>query len=107
MTSLRALLAHNIKERRRILGITQANLAEKVQTSTHYIGQIELGNKFPTPEMLERIAASLELDSPQLFSMNSFPTEVMRQFQQGLLSDVEAAVISAIRSRHADFEKIS
>jgi len=89
------------------LGITQANLAEKVQTSTHYIGQIELGNKFPTPEMLERIAASLELDSPQLFSMNSFPTEVMRQFQQGLLSDVEAAVISAIRSRHTDFEKMS
>jgi DNA-binding XRE family transcriptional regulator len=43
MTSLRALLAQNMKEQRRILGITQAQLAEKVQTSTHYIGQIELG----------------------------------------------------------------
>jgi transcriptional regulator with XRE-family HTH domain len=106
MTSLRALLAHNMKEQRRILGITQAQLAEKVGTSTHYIGQIELGNKFPTPEMLERIAAALEIDSPQLFSMNSFPIEIIKQFQEGLLSDVETAVASAISSRFNDFQKI-
>jgi transcriptional regulator with XRE-family HTH domain len=106
MTSLRALLAQNMKEQRRILGITQAQLAEKVQTSTHYIGQIELGNKFPTPEMLERIAAALEIDSPQLFSMNSFPVEAIKQFQAGLLSDVETAVASAINSRLADFQKM-
>jgi transcriptional regulator with XRE-family HTH domain len=106
MTSLRALLSHNIKEQRRILGITQAKLAEKVETSTHYIGQIELGNKFPTPEMLERIAAALEIDSPQLFSMNSFPTEVIKQFQEGLISDVETAIASAISSRFADLNKL-
>jgi len=106
MTSLRTLLSHNIKERRRILGITQARLAEKVETSTHYIGQIELGNKFPSPEMLERIAGALEIDSPQLFSMNSFPTEAIKMFQEGLLADVETAVLGAISSRIADFQKI-
>jgi len=106
MTSLRALLSHNIKEQRRILGITQAKLAEKVETSTHYIGQIELGKKFPTPEMLERIAAALEIDSPQLFSMNSFPTEVIKQFQEGLISDVETAIVDAIKSRFADLNKL-
>ena len=103
MTSLRELLSHNIKEQRQILGITQAKLAEKVKTSTHYIGQIELGNKFPTPEMLERIAAALEIDSPQLFSMNSFPIELVKQFQDGLLVDIESAVVSAINSRLIDF----
>ena len=106
MTSLRALLSHNIKEQHRILGVTQARLAEKVETSTHYIGQIELGNKFPTPEMLERIAAALEIDSPQLFSMNSFPTEAIKQFQEGLLADVETAVVGVINARFADFQKI-
>jgi transcriptional regulator with XRE-family HTH domain len=106
MTNLRELLAHNIKERRRILGITQAKLAEKVDTSTHYIGQIELGNKFPSPEMLERIAAALEIDSPQLFSMNSFPTEVIRQFQKGLLADMETVIVSSFNSRLADLEKM-
>jgi len=105
MTSLRSLLSHNIKEQRRILGITQEKLAEKAETSTHYIGQIELGNKFPSPEMLERIAEALEIDSPQLFSMGSFPIEVIRMFQEGLLADVEAAVLDAIGSRFADFQK--
>jgi len=99
------LLSHNIKEQRRILGITQEKLAEKAETSTHYIGQIELGNKFPSPEMLERIAGALEIDSPQLFSMSSFPIEVIKMFQEGLLADVETAVLGAIGLRFADFQK--
>jgi hypothetical protein len=54
--------------------------------------------------MLERIAAALEIDSPQLFSMASFPTEVIKQFQEGLLTDIENAVAGAINSRLADFQ---
>ena len=99
MTSLRALLAYNIKERRRILGVSQAKLAEKVSTSTHYIGQIEQKNKFPSPEMLERIAAALEIDSPQLFSMTSFSDEAIKRFQEGILSDLGAAVTQAVDAR--------
>ena len=56
--------------------------------------------------MLERIAEALEMDSPQLFSMNSFPTEAIKLFQEGLLNDIEAAVMSAISSRIAEFQKI-
>jgi len=106
MTSLRALLAHNIKERRQILGISQAKLAEKVKTSTHYIGQIELENKFPSPEMLERIAAALEIDSPQLFSMASFPSEVIKQFQKEILDEIGVSVANAVSSRLSNLEKI-
>ena len=99
MTNLRALLAYNIKERRKILGVSQAKLAEKVSTSTHYIGQIEQKNKFPSPEMLERIAAALEIDSPQLFSMSSFSDEAIKRFQEGILSDIGAAVTLAVDTR--------
>jgi transcriptional regulator with XRE-family HTH domain len=106
MTSLRALLSQNMKERRQILGISQAKLAERVSTSTHYIGQIELGNKFPTPEMLERIAAALEIDSPQLFSMIPFSTKAIRQLQEEVLSDVNTAVTAAIGSRLSELQKI-
>jgi transcriptional regulator with XRE-family HTH domain len=88
-----------MRERRRVLGITQSNLAEKVGTSTHYIGQIELGNKFPTPEMLERIATALEFDSPQLFSMESFPAEAIKQFQKEILFGLETAVAEIIASK--------
>jgi transcriptional regulator with XRE-family HTH domain len=105
MTNLRSLLAHNIKERRRILDISQAKLAEKVSTSNHYIGQIEQQKKFPSPEMLERIAAALQIDSPQLFSMTSFSDEALKRFQEGILSDLQTAITQTITTRISDLKK--
>ena len=91
MTSLRSILAFNMKVQRQILGISQAKLAEKVNTSAHYIGMIEIEKKFPTPEMLERIAAALELDAPALFSTKSYPSTeagTMTEFQDQVLNDI-------------------
>jgi transcriptional regulator with XRE-family HTH domain len=95
-----------MRERRRFLGITQEKLADKVSTSTHYISQIEQRNKFPSPEKLERIAAALEIDSPQLFSMNSFTDEALKRFQEGVLADMEAAMAQAVDSRLAELKKL-
>jgi len=106
MTSLRDLLAYNLKERRRILGISQSKLAEKVSTSTHYIGQIEQKNKFPSPEMLERIALALEIDSPQLFSMESFSNEAIKRFQEGVVSDLGNAVALSVDARLSELKKM-
>jgi transcriptional regulator with XRE-family HTH domain len=92
MTSLRTLLSFNIKQRRHILGISQVNLAEKAGTSTQYIGQIEQNKKFPTPEMLERIAAALEVDSPQLFSMEAYSQTAINQFKENLKINLEKAI---------------
>jgi transcriptional regulator with XRE-family HTH domain len=97
MTSLRALLAANMKEQRRILGLSQAKLAERVNTSTHYIGMIEKERKFPSPEMLERIAAALGIDSPELFSMKAFPLEYIKKYQELVLADVEGAINGRIK----------
>ena len=96
MTSLRSLLAYNIKKARKTLGISQEKLADKVETSTHYISQIEQKNKFPSPEMLERIAAALEIDSPQLFSMAAFTDEALKRFQAAVQSDLETAITQAV-----------
>ncbi|MDR3335870.1 MAG: helix-turn-helix transcriptional regulator [Treponema sp.] len=95
-----------MKERRRILGLSQAKLAEKVTTSTHYISQIEQENKFPSPEKLERIAAALEIDSPQLFSMNSFTDEAVERFQEGVLSDMGTAIAQAVDSRLNELKRL-
>ena len=104
MTSLRALLAYNLKKRRQVLGISQERLAEIVETSTHYIGQIEQKNKFPSPEMLERIAIALEIDSPQLFSMDSYTDDAVKRFQDGVLSDLEAAVAQTVKARISELK---
>jgi transcriptional regulator with XRE-family HTH domain len=92
MTSLKKLLAFNMKEQRRVLGISQAALAERINTSTHYIAMIELTRKAPSMLMLERIAAALEIDPPELFSMRSVPSESLKKLHKTVLADVERAV---------------
>jgi transcriptional regulator with XRE-family HTH domain len=98
MTNIRALLSHNIKKRREKLGISQSKLAEKVDTSTNYIAQIEQQNKFPSSEMLERIAAALEFDSAELFAVGPFSMEAIQQFQEGVKSDVEKRIERLMKS---------
>jgi transcriptional regulator with XRE-family HTH domain len=94
MTSLKQLLAANMKKHRRLLGISQAALAARVNTSTHYIAMIELGRKAPSFDMLERIAAGLEIDAPALFSMETIPAASITALHEALLTDI-AALITA------------
>ncbi len=42
-------------------------LAEKCETSTSYIGEIEIGKKFPSIEMIQKIADALEIQPFKLF----------------------------------------
>ena len=67
MLEIQRLLAKNIKEIRKQLGLSQAKLAEMVDCSTSFIGEIEIGRKFPSAENLQKIADSLGLDIFQLF----------------------------------------
>ena len=100
MTSLRSVLAFNMKVQRQVLGITQERLAEKVNTSTHYIGMIENEKKFPTPEMLERIAAALEIDAPALFSLKSYPSSdagTIAKFQEQVLNDIAQVIAYRVK----------
>ena len=94
MTNLRGLLANNIKKKRKSLGISQSVLAEKVGTSNHYIGQIEQCKKFPSSEMLERIATALEMDSPELFSTQIFTEDAIKCVQDKIQADLDEVSIS-------------
>ena len=68
MTDIRQVLANNMKKYRKIQGISQAKLAEKINTATNYIAMIEIGKKFPSAGMLGRIAGALNIDTPELFT---------------------------------------
>jgi len=50
-----------MKRYRVLLGITQAELAERAGISVGYVGEVEMGRKFPSPEKLEGIARALGL----------------------------------------------
>ena len=96
MTNLRTLLAFNMKEKRRKLGLSQAKLAEMADLSTHYVAMIELGRKFPSPENMEQIASALEIDTPELFSMPPSVEEAVLQYRQEIMVALEETVGKAV-----------
>jgi transcriptional regulator with XRE-family HTH domain len=61
MTELHVSLIRNMKYYRIILGISQAVLARRAGLSPGYIGDVEIGRKFPSPTKLEAIAKVLGL----------------------------------------------
>jgi transcriptional regulator with XRE-family HTH domain len=85
MTNIRKLLAENIKTGRSELGLSQAKLAELANTGTQYIAMIEGAKKFPSPEMIERIAAALKKDTLALFTLT--PLQDMTKWKEVILAD--------------------
>ncbi|MDR1803484.1 MAG: helix-turn-helix domain-containing protein [Treponema sp.] len=67
MARLQDIFVKNLKKYRRKSGFTQAQLAEKVNVSTHHIGMIELSRNYPTLELVERIANALNIEIHELF----------------------------------------
>jgi transcriptional regulator with XRE-family HTH domain len=89
MTGIREVLAANLRENRRRLGLTQEQFAEKAGVSTHYIALIETCNTFPTPEMLERLALALGIEPLQLFSAPAVSHESLERLIQQGLTDIK------------------
>jgi transcriptional regulator with XRE-family HTH domain len=56
-----------IRERRRQLDLTQQEVAQRIRTSTPYVGHLEFGKRHPSHEVLRRLAEVLRLDRRDLF----------------------------------------
>jgi len=67
--TLKQIFIRNLKEFRKRGGISQMKLAVNCDISPGYIGEIESGRKFPSPEMIEKIANVLRIE-PYLFFKN-------------------------------------
>jgi len=84
MMKLRTILAENIKAFRSELGLSQLKLAALVDTAPNYIAMIEAGKRFPTDTMLEKIAAALQREPFELFSI----TPIQKQWRLTLLAEL-------------------
>jgi transcriptional regulator with XRE-family HTH domain len=92
MTNIREVLAANLKKHRQNRGWSQAKLAEKTGTSTHYIGMLETKFKFPSSEMIQKLAVALGIDPTELFSIELSPQTTMKNAQKAAFEDVGEAV---------------
>ena len=96
MANIKEILAQNLKENRRKLGLTQPMLAEKAGLSTHYLGMIEIGRNFPTADVLERLAEALGINSNELFSVAVSPERAIEELQQSVVKNIEQVVVDTI-----------
>jgi transcriptional regulator with XRE-family HTH domain len=102
MEDLRDILAHNLRENRRRLGISQPKLAELANLSTHYVAMIEVSRKFPTPEVLARLATALGIAPHGLFAVPVSPEDTLERLHQEVLHDIKQVVSEAVEKAIAE-----
>jgi transcriptional regulator with XRE-family HTH domain len=66
-----------MKKHRALLGLSQAELAERAGISAGYVGEVEMGRKFPSPEKFEALAKVLGLRPFQLIMGPEDVTDAM------------------------------
>lgn len=86
---LRSTFIANLKKYRHIKNISQMKIAELCETSASYIGEIEIGRKFPSVEMIERLAEALEI-SPHLLFTDGQEESVPYKKYQTLIQKAES-----------------
>ena len=105
------IFVFNLKKFRKKRKISQMKLAEMLDTSTSYIGEIEINRKTPSMEMVEKIANALDVEPFRLFiddeSRNGNATPLNTNYLDSLSTierqDLVKRIISLVSS---DIEQI-
>jgi transcriptional regulator with XRE-family HTH domain len=97
------LIGARIKKQRSAIGITQAELAERVDLETVYVSQLERGARLPSLEVLFRIASAIQVRPGSLLDeeQNENDDALMREIR-GILEHwspkKRRAVLNALRA---------
>ncbi|HAH88158.1 MAG TPA: hypothetical protein DCL60_12400 [Armatimonadetes bacterium] len=76
ITQLQLTIGARIKERRKVLGITQERLSELSGLSTNFIATIEIGQKTPSLETLVKLSRALGVEPCDLLRTEPGAEEV-------------------------------
>ena len=102
MAGLRGIFANNLKKNRRNKGLSQEKLAEKAAISTHYVAMLELTHNFPSSEILERLAAALNIEVYELFLVSPSVKDELNRLHQTIVNEIKQTVAEAVEDA---FEK--
>jgi len=102
MKSIRDILAGNLRENRQKCGFSQAKLAEKAGVSIQYVAMIELSRQFPTPEMLERLAAALNVEAYELFNVPPSPESSMERLHHDIIKEIKQVIVEVLEKTLAE-----
>ena len=98
MTKIQELFVANIREARKRLGCSQMALAELCDVSTGYISEIEIGRKFPSVVILQKIADALRIEPYQLFFESDDKTDFnKKEAINSLYADLRAQMDEVVQ----------
>lgn len=91
---MRAVFINNLKRYRKENKLSQMALAEKCGTSASYIGEIEIGKKFPSVEMVQKFADALNIKPYKLFMEENdiYVANLSPQKRQKLVEKLQKSV---------------
>jgi transcriptional regulator with XRE-family HTH domain len=79
--TLKQVFIQNLKEFRKKEGLSQMKLAEYCGTAHSYFGEIEAGRKFPSMDLIEKIAKILRIE-PYLFFKSMTGNSTLNEIEQ-------------------------
>jgi transcriptional regulator with XRE-family HTH domain len=90
---LKLILAARLKAGRDRQRLSQAALAERVGVSPGYIGDLEMGRKFPSAELLERLGAAFGVEPYRLLVPPDLPAAAAaRELAYGIGDGLKRAI---------------
>jgi transcriptional regulator with XRE-family HTH domain len=111
--TLKQLFVVNLKKFRKEEGLSQEALAELCNVSANHIGQIEMGRRFPSIELIERMAAVLKVEPYRLFKdetgeepdenqetrefLTKLPDRIRRDLKKQLLTAISDDIDEALK----------
>jgi len=98
------IFAKNLRNYRTAQGYSQAHLAEKADITTNYIGLIEKKKRFPSPDIIDRIATALGIDAIELFSNEKKMPEAIKTYRKAIIKDIKTQIGRYLEEKLADLE---
>lgn len=95
MKTTKELLGSRIKELRKLRGLSQEKLSEKINIDPKHLSRIEVGRGFPSLDTLEKVANALNVELKDFFEF-AHETNDLKELKR----DLEGIV------READKEKL-
>jgi len=83
------ILAKNLRENRRKCGFSQEKLAEMVGISTQYLAMIEIARRFPSSEILERLAKTMNIEVYELFLIDFSPRNELELLRRDIINEMK------------------
>ena len=99
---LQQIFIANLKKKRKECGFSQMKLSEMCDTTSNYIGQIEMGRRIPSFEKIEQIATALGIAPYELFAYDTDNKRTEKQNAKNYLKkmppNVKKEIISHLLS---------